>query len=132
VSAGRRSTLFGRALRLRCPHCGHRGVFQHWFRMHPACAHCGISLATGNSVGANLLNLVVAEAALVALIATLVVRTWPTPPWTLLQYAAPVLMVVAPLVFFPFSRVLFVAIDLAMHPKARPDVRAHGIDDTRG
>ena len=128
----RRLVLFGRALTLRCPHCGQRGVFQHWFRMHPSCRHCGISLATGNSVGANLLNLVLAELALVVLLVTFIVRSWPNPPWTVLQYGAPVLMLMAPLVFFPFSRVLFVAIDLAMHPAARPDIRVHGIDDTPG
>ena len=129
--SGRRRRLFARALALRCPHCGSRGVFRHWFAMRSHCASCGISLATGNSVGANLLNLVLAEAALVVLIAGLIAATWPDPPWFILQYGAPVLMLVAPLVFFPFSRVLFVAIDLAMHPEALPDLRVHGIDDSR-
>lgn len=55
-------------------------------------------------------------------------RTWPDPPWELLQYGAPVLMLIAPLAFFPLSRALFVAIDLAMHPDAAPDLPTHGID----
>lgn len=124
----RRLRVFSRALRLRCPHCGQRGVFRHWFAMHERCASCEFSLATGNSVGANLLNLVLAELTLVTALVTLVVTTWPDPPWTALQYGAPILMVIAPLAFFPLSRVLFVAIDLAMHPQALPDRTAHGID----
>lgn len=119
--------IFTRALRLRCPHCGDRGMFRHWFAMHDHCTHCGISLASGNSVGANLLNLLLAELILVAVLAGLVVRTWPDPPWDLLQFGAPALMVIAPLAFFPLSRALFVAIDLAMHPQALPDRPAHGI-----
>ncbi|MEO7611416.1 MAG: DUF983 domain-containing protein [Gemmatimonadales bacterium] len=104
-------------------------MFRHWFAMRSHCSHCGISLATGNSVGANLLNLVLAELTLVAGLGTVVARTWPDPPWRHLQYGAPILMVIAPLVFFPLSRVLFVAIDLAMHPSALPDPPAHGIEN---
>lgn len=126
--SGRRTRLFVRAAQLRCPHCGERGVFRHWFAMRARCDVCHLSLATGNSVGANLLNLVVAEAALVVALATIIIRSWPNPPWAFLQIGAPILMVAAPLAFFPFSRVLFVAIDLAMHPDAQPDLPAHGID----
>ncbi len=45
---------------------------------------------------------------------------------TLLQWLVPVLMVIAPLTFYPFSKLVFVAIDLAMHPDAEPDALAHG------
>src|SRR5690606_30987936 len=34
----------GRALRLRCPLCGQGKLFRNWFRMHPACPHCGVDL----------------------------------------------------------------------------------------
>lgn len=98
--------------------------------MRSACPHCGLSLAAGNSVGANLLNLVLAELVLLIVIVGVVVGSWPDPPWNLLQYGAPVLMLLTPLVFFPFSRLLFVAIDLAMHPGASPDVRVHGIGNS--
>lgn len=98
--------------------------------MRPNCPRCGLSLSAGNSVGANLLNLVIAEAVLLIVIVGVVVASWPTPPWDLLQYGAPVLMLLTPLVFFPFSRLLFVAIDLAMHPDASPDARVHGIGNS--
>ncbi|MEX2093769.1 MAG: DUF983 domain-containing protein [Pirellulales bacterium] len=33
--------LVARALRLRCPACGHGKIFRGWFTMHDACTHCG-------------------------------------------------------------------------------------------
>jgi hypothetical protein len=42
--------------------------------------------------------------------------TWPSPPWTLLQYSGIVLMVLAPFLFFPFSKTLFLAFDLLFRP----------------
>jgi len=122
----KRFILFLRAITLRCPHCGKRGLFRHWFAMKERCPSCGMSLAAGNRVGANLLNLVAAELVLVVALVTIVVRSWPTPPYALLQYLAPGLMILAPLFFYPFSKLLFVAIDLAMHPEAEPDLLAHG------
>ena len=50
----RRTTLVGRALRLRCPNCGGRGVLRHWLQTRSTCPHCGISLVLGNPVGPTL------------------------------------------------------------------------------
>jgi uncharacterized protein (DUF983 family) len=33
--------LWWRALRLRCPACGHAPIFRGWFSMHDVCAACG-------------------------------------------------------------------------------------------
>ncbi|MEP6591736.1 MAG: DUF983 domain-containing protein [Gemmatimonadota bacterium] len=125
-----RLTLLARALTLRCPNCGHRGLFRHWFAMRDFCPTCGLSLTISNSVGANLLNLVAAECLLMIALASVIILSWPTPPWTLLQYGAPLMMVVTPLLLYPTSKVVFVAFDLALHPAARPDIRVHGIGDT--
>ena len=125
----RRLQLFLRALRLRCPHCGEGRIFRHWFSMHTHCPACGLSLAVGNRVGAYVLNLVVAEFVLMIVLAIIVLRTWPDPPYDALQYLAPALMLITPLLFYPFSKAIFVAIDLAMHPHAQPDVRVHGVGD---
>ena len=53
--------------------------------------------------------------------------TWPNPPWSLLTWGMPVAAVIVPLLFYPFSKVLFVAIDLALYPNAQPDEPAHGL-----
>jgi uncharacterized protein (DUF983 family) len=124
-----RTTQLLRSVTLRCPHCGGRGLFRHWFAMKDACPSCGLSLTISNTIGANLLNLVAAEVLLMIVIFTVVLRTWPDPPWDLLQYGAPLLMIIAPLVLYPVSKSLFVAFDLSLHPDAQPDVRVHGVGD---
>ena len=122
----RRTRLFLRALMLRCPHCGGRGIFRHWLAMKDACPNCHLSLATGNRVGAYIFNIAAAEVVMSAVLLAIVLRSWPATPWTLLQYLAPGLMLVMPLLFYPFSKMLWVAMDLAMHPDAQPDAKVHG------
>jgi hypothetical protein len=50
------------------------------------------------------------------------VMTWPSPPWRLLQYGGVPLMIVAPFVFYPFSKTLFLAFDLAFRPPTRDEL----------
>jgi uncharacterized protein (DUF983 family) len=40
-SSRRVTTLWWRALRLRCPTCGEAPIFRGWFLMHDRCANCG-------------------------------------------------------------------------------------------
>jgi uncharacterized protein (DUF983 family) len=117
-----RPTLFARALMLRCPRCAGGGLVRHWFVVADDCPACGLSLVGGgNRVGSYVYNLVVAELCTVALVVGIVWARWPTVPWDLLGWLAPLLAVTLPLAFYPFSRLLFVATDLAMHPSMRRD-----------
>ena len=114
-------TPYLRALRLRCPQCGSPGVLRSWFQFRPACPRCALLLDRGESgyqVGSYLVNIVVAELCVVALTVGVLVATWPTPPWDILRYAAPILAVLAPLAFFPFAKLLFLAFDLQARPNA--------------
>ncbi len=65
-------------------------------------------------------SIIAAELLFAVLLLAILAVTWPTPPWTILQYDGVVLMVVAPFLFFPFSKTLFLAFDLIFRP-ARPD-----------
>lgn len=51
-----------------------------------------------------------------------VVLTWPSPPWRLLQYGGIALMVLAPIIFSPFSKTLFLAFDLLFRPPTRHEL----------
>lgn len=116
-----RPQLFSRAFSLACPNCGHRPIVRHWLSILDDCPNCGISLVRGNRVGAYILNLGFAESVVMITVLTILVRTWPDPPWDLLGWLAPVLAVVSPLAFYPFARLAFVAADLAIHPDLRRD-----------
>jgi hypothetical protein len=46
----------------------------------------------------------------------IVIARWPDVPWVFLQTGGVLLMIALPVVFFPFSRTLWLAVDLLMRP----------------
>lgn len=111
--------IAGRALRRRCPDCGGGGLFTSWFRMRDACPQCGLPLERqehGYIVGAYMLNIAAAELVFVVLLVGMLWITWPDPPWRWLTWSSAVLMVVLPVAFYPFSKTLFLGLDLLFRP----------------
>lgn len=113
----------GRALLLHCPRCGSGGIVRGWFALHRRCPSCGLALGRGEDadywLGAYAINLVVAEG-LAALVGILVLRaTWPESTAALM--VATVLAIALPILFFPFSRVLWLAWDLSFRPREEGD-----------
>ncbi len=115
----------GRGLLLRCPRCGGRGVMRNWFTMRRRCPHCDLVLNRGESsdywLGAYTINFIVAELFAVVLIVALVLLTLPQIPWIFIQYAAITAAIVMPILFFPFSRTLWLGLDLWARPAERGD-----------
>jgi uncharacterized protein (DUF983 family) len=114
--------MLRRALVLRCPVCGTRWLFVHWLKLRPACAECGQSLERLEEggchyLGALVLNFAVAESLLALVVLVTILATWPAPPWTLLVYGGVALAVIAPVAFYPFSKLLWLAIDLSIQPR---------------
>jgi hypothetical protein len=64
-----------------------------------------------------LLNLVAAELASAALVVAVVVATWPAPPWRLMLYGGAALALTTPFLFYPFSKTLWLALDLHFQPQ---------------
>ncbi|HEU4698478.1 MAG TPA: DUF983 domain-containing protein [Gemmatimonadales bacterium] len=109
-----------RAVRLRCPNCGGGGIWRSWLRMRPVCPTCGLHLERGEQgyiVGAYMFNIIASELLFAAIFLAVLVAMWPSPPWTLLQYGGGALMIVAPFFFYPFSKTLFLAMDLWVRPQ---------------
>jgi uncharacterized protein (DUF983 family) len=120
--------LLWRALRLRCPACGGGPVFVSWFRMCPSCPACGLAFDRepegGYWVGSYSINLFATEAVFFVAFIGALFLTWPTPPWDLLIYGDVALMLLFPLFFFPFSKTLFIAVDLVFRPHEPGDFDA--------
>lgn len=111
--------MVGRALRRRCPNCGAAGIFRGWFRLIERCPSCQLHLErheSGYQVGAYMLNIAVSELLGVGVLLAIGIATWPDPPWNLLLYGGAALMILSPIVFYPFARTLFLALDLAFRP----------------
>jgi uncharacterized protein (DUF983 family) len=116
--------LFGRALLLRCPNCGERGIFLSWFRQKDSCPACRLVFNRGEQgyiVGAYMFNVIIAELVFAGIFVGVLICTWPTPPWKVLTYGGAITMILLPLVFYPFSRTLFLAFDLTFRPPDTSD-----------
>ena len=97
----------------RCPACGSGAIFEGWFTIAPRCPRCGLTFEReeGYWVGAMMVNIVVTEALFVALLVGLLVATWPDVPWTAVMIAVVVANLVIPIVFYPFSKTVWMAME---------------------
>lgn len=125
-SVGRTLLMLARGASLRCPNCAATGLFSGYTRLLPACPRCGLLLDRGEEdyfLGAYTVNFVTAELGLVALLLAVVVVTWPAVHWDGILYGGIALMVLLPILFFPFSRTIWLAVDLAFRLPGEEDFR---------
>lgn len=106
---------------LACPHCGGRGNFTGYFNMRRRCQTCNLDFDRnpGSYIGGIGLNTVFSFVVLaVAVVLTFVVTGDDTPLWQLLVVPLAVAVIV-PLIFFPFSKSIWIAFEyLAAPPRA--------------
>jgi hypothetical protein len=53
-----------------------------------------------------------------------VLLTWPHPPWNSIFWGGIVLMILLPILFFPFSKTLWLAFDLIFRPSVPGDTES--------
>jgi len=119
VSFGTILKMIGRALTLRCPRCGTGDLFRSWTKMRTECPTCGLHLEREEKdfwLGGYLINFFIAEMLVALALVVVLLSTWPDVPWTALEFGAAVMVIAAPLVFYPSSRLIWLAIDLVLHP----------------
>ncbi|MGH2614182.1 MAG: DUF983 domain-containing protein [Thermomicrobiales bacterium] len=112
-------TTMIRALTRRCPYCGGRGIYDGYLALRPVCPICGVRFEReeGYFLGAYALNLIVAEFLGLGLAILLIFRTDLRHLDLIWQEAVAVALAVAfPLLFFPYSRTVWIAMDLGFHP----------------
>jgi hypothetical protein len=82
----------------------------------------------GQWLGSWFLNVCLAQSVVVLILVLGVSITWPEPPIVAISVAAGVAAVAVPFVFFPWSRTIWLAIDLAMRPLDFDDGVAPGFE----
>jgi uncharacterized protein (DUF983 family) len=115
----------GWALLLRCPNCGGARALQHWFALRAHCPSCRFRYDRAEAdswIGGFQINLIVAEALFAALFIALFVAQWPRPDWAGLQRIAIVGVLVAPVLTWPWGKLLWLVIDLAVRPARASDL----------
>ena len=106
-------TLFWRGATLRCPRCGSGHLFRHYFTLQPDCPRCALHFEReeGYWVGALAVNIAIVMAIFVVAFVVILVATVPeVPVGPSLAVLVPV-MVFGPILFYPFSKTLWMAID---------------------
>ena len=124
------STLLRRGAARHCAVCGHGGLFRRWVRMAPRCPTCGLIFVRepGQWLGSWFINVCLAQTVVVLILVIGVAIGWPDPPMVAIAVGASISAVAVPVAFFPFSRTLWVAIDIAMRPVDFDDGVAPGFE----
>ena len=109
--------LLRRGLTVRCPLCGGRGLFQRWFTMVDRCPRCRLRTerVEGHWLGSLGMNTIVSFAAVLLAVVVGVLLGYPDA-LTVAVVGVVATAVIVPIAFFPVSRTLWSAIDLAMRP----------------
>jgi uncharacterized protein (DUF983 family) len=111
--------LLLRGFTRRCPLCGNRGIFTSWFKIRDRCPRCNFALEQrieGHWLGALGMNTIVSFGALFVAMAAGLIVTYPDIAVGPVLVIVVTVAIVVPLVFYPFSKTLWGAIDLAMRP----------------
>jgi uncharacterized protein (DUF983 family) len=89
-----------------------------WGRFSPHCPACGhrFEREEGYWLGAVLLNTVAAVGVFAVTLVALMVATWPEVPWGVVTAVVVPVSVVVPIVFYPWAKALWVALDLTIRP----------------
>jgi uncharacterized protein (DUF983 family) len=133
--------MMGRAISLRCPHCASRRTFvRRWLGRHDRCRTCGIEWRreVGFELGAITVNIIATFIVLTVAMTVAFILTSPDIPVASLVLSLSVVAVLMPIAIYPFTNLVWLAVDLAAHPpdaaelaaaKAAVDVAVDAADD---
>jgi uncharacterized protein (DUF983 family) len=113
------AAMIARALTLRCPHCGSKGVLASWFRLKERCPRCKLHLHREEGdyfLGAYVIMLFTVEVLFALGFLVVLLVTWPTPPWDAIQWVGALILIAGALLAYPFAKTLWLAIDLMFRP----------------
>jgi uncharacterized protein (DUF983 family) len=108
--------LCARGLARRCPRCGSGHLFRRYFSMIPDCPRCGLHFERepGYWTGALAINIGVIFAIFIVAFVVILAFTVPdVPVGPTLAILVPV-MVAGPILFYPFSKTVWMAVDYGL------------------
>jgi hypothetical protein len=100
-------------------------VGRPWGAVRERCAACGFRFERSDDryfAGAMLVNLISAELLFAIGFVAAILLTWPAVPWDALTYGGAAGMLLLPLLFYPVSKVLWLALDVLLRPVTRAEV----------
>lgn len=111
----------------RCPRCGAGHLFRRYFGLVPDCPRCALHFERepGYFTGALAINITVTGGVFAVVFVALLAATIPdVPVGPILAVLVPI-TVLLPILFYPFSKTVWMAVDRAflqrLDPNERPD-----------
>lgn len=94
--------------------------------MREHCVSCGLRFERepGYWVGAVIINTAVIFATFLVAFGGMVLLTWPDVPWTVVLIITLLANVVIPVVFYPMSKTVWLALELSWHPLEPDEIAA--------
>ncbi len=115
-------TVAARAIMLRCPRCGARGILAGWFTLKDACPACALALRRAPDsdewFGGYFVNLITSELLMVFVVVAYVLANVPNVQWTNVEVLAVAMVIVSPVVSYPFAKVLWVGVEFLFAERA--------------
>ena len=109
----------------RCARCGSGKLFTGYFHMKPECPRCGLHFEReqGYWTGALAINIVATGGLFAIVFVSLLVLTIPDVPVLPLLLVLVPEAILGPIVYYPFSKTVWVAIDRAFLQRLDPNER---------
>jgi uncharacterized protein (DUF983 family) len=103
-----------RGLRRSCPTCGYRKIFSTYFKLRESCPRCAYNFSReeGYWVGAIIINTAVTESLFLLLFIVTIIATAPDIEWMVLLVIGVATNLILPVIFYPFSKTIWMAFDL--------------------
>src|SRR3954447_7025270 len=120
-----RAAMFWRGFTRRCARCGSGHLFHGYLKMVPDCPGCGLHFEReqGYWAGAMAVNIIVTGGLFTVVFVAMLVATIPNVPVApLLAVLVPIALIV-PILYYPFSKTMWVAVDRALLQKLDPNER---------
>lgn len=107
--------MLWRGLTRRCARCGSGKLFRRWFHMVDDCPGCGLHFEReqGYWTGALAINIIATGGLFAILFVTLLAITIPDVPVVPLLLILVPEAILGPIVYYPFSKTVWVAVDRA-------------------
>ncbi len=112
----RLAVTFGRAFRRHCPYCGGGDLFKGWFTLKKRCPHCNTlyEYEDGFFLGSYVINLGFTELLTVGIVVWLIVASGLSV--LEMQIYGATLALLMPILFYPLALLLWIALDISIHP----------------
>jgi uncharacterized protein (DUF983 family) len=117
--------MFSRGFTRRCARCGSGHLFHGYLKMVPDCPRCGLHFEReqGYWAGAMAVNIIVTGGLFTVVFVAMLIATIPNVPVApLLAVLVPIVLIV-PILYYPFSKTMWVAVDRAFLQKLDPNER---------